>query len=138
MYWISPDLPENCHLNVKNCPKNDNFWQFFWKKFQVFSNFWHSNVNFAEGQDLTFSYYLTRPLSIQYSIYIYLYTRLCIIIRPTYIFFFSTNLIYLLINWKGKNIMSIKYNNKNLPSTICYTILLFINHCEKKNFWGIT
>ena len=62
---------ENCHLNLKNCQKldffflncqklplvifkkNENFWQFFWKKWQVFGNFWQSNGNFPEDQVTT-------------------------------------------------------------------------------------
>ena len=57
-----PDPPENCQLTVKKLPKTWHFFQKififsiklpmenFEKKCQVFVNFWHSNVNFPEGQ----------------------------------------------------------------------------------------
>jgi len=46
--WGS-DPPENCHLNVKNCQKLENFWQFFGKKCQVFGIFLTVKWQFSGG-----------------------------------------------------------------------------------------
>ena len=36
---LCADPPENCHLNVKKLPKNDNFCQFFWKNVKFLAIF---------------------------------------------------------------------------------------------------
>ena len=63
------DPPQNCQLTVKKLPKififfkkiatgnffekNENFWQFFWKKCQVFGNFWTVKWQFSGGSALS-------------------------------------------------------------------------------------